>query len=350
MQRSYAAFVDSCISENILEKIPDDPHIPIKNYLLDLIDDNDGIEKSIYLNDASGIIQEIWEEIIQKNWRKLNVRKFIPENFRVTPSSFYAYKNSRKNISISTMYKLIKIWQEFCNKSEEESIRKWDDIFNKELLLSTRSKCQKTSLPRYIDPKLSYLLGWICGDGNLQESGNHYLVKISEKSREQLEIILRPLFVDVFGVFPPIFLRYGNGYAIQIGSKSILRFLQKVMKIKVGQIPKIVDDFDPVNKKYFLMGLFDAEGYVNTTYSDSAIIISQSSKFFLETVIELFRNINISFTGPQYHKTDLGIWYTIKIRKKLEILKFIHEIGSCHVDKAKRLRILRDIIEKNWNS
>jgi hypothetical protein len=332
---------------NILDKIPDEPQISINNYLLDLIGNDDCKERSIYLNNASDIIKDLWMEIIQGNWRGINVRKFIPEKLDITPSVFYAYKNGRKRLSIPMMYKLIKIWQELCNKNEKEVSEKWDYIYESELLLSTRSKCQRTALPRVITPKLSYLLGWVCGDGNLQEGKRHYIIKISEKSKEQLELILRPLFEDVFGVSPPIFRRYGKSYAIQIGSKAILRFLKNVIKVRVGEIPSIVSNFDIINKKYFLMGIFDAEGHVKTRYLDPGIVISQSSKDFLEYVIKLFKELDIFFTGPYRHETKLGRWYTIRLRKKNEIIRYCYSIGTCHVEKRLKLQKLVEKIEKN---
>lgn len=350
MQNSlYSTCNNVNFCRNILEKMPNKPKIPIKNYLLDLICDEDKKEKPIYLNDASYIIKEIWEEIIKNNFRKLNVRSFIPENLDVSYSILYAYKNGKKKISISTMYNLIKIWQKICNKTRAEFKEKWDFIYDSKLHLSTRSRYQKTSLPKYINPKLSYLLGWICGDGNLQR-GNHYSIKISEKSKNQLEMILKPLFIEIFKVKPQIFKRSNNGYAIQVGSKSIFRFFKNVIKIRVGYIPSIVYNFDLINKKHFLIGLFDAEGYVNPKYLDSVITISQSNKLFLEKVKSLFNENNINFIGPHKHKTNLGIWYTIKVRRKGEILKFIDNISSYHIDKFKKLEKLRYVIEKNWNS
>jgi hypothetical protein len=52
----------------------------------------------------------------------------------------------------------------------------------------------------------------------------------------------------------PLFQIYEGGYALQVGNKPIFRFLTQVSKIKVGEIPEIVNNFDSVNKKYFLVG------------------------------------------------------------------------------------------------
>ena len=89
---------------------------------------------------------------------------------------------------------------------------------------------------------------------------------------------------------------------------------------------------------------------MNLKYVHSTIVISQSSKLFLKKIINFFKEFDILFNGPYLHKTKLGIWYTIRIRKKLEILKFIESVGSYHIDKIEKLQLLRDEIEKNWNS
>lgn len=199
---------------------------------------------------------------------------------------------------------------------------------------------QPTKLPKYLTPKLSYLIGWICGDGHMVDYGHHYLIKISEKSTEQLKYVLRPLFKELFNTDVPIFRIYKKGYAIQIGNKPIFRFLTQVLKIKVGKIPELVKNLDPINKKYFLIGILDSEGSIDSSYIDSRIVIHQASPKFLEKIINLFENIDIRFAGPYRHETKLGIWYHIQIRRKDDILKFIREIGSCHIDKFQRTKIL----------
>jgi hypothetical protein len=64
-------FDDKKLHDQILESIPDKPRIPIKNFLLDLVCEEDCKERSIYLKGADPFIKEMWHEIIQKNWRRL---------------------------------------------------------------------------------------------------------------------------------------------------------------------------------------------------------------------------------------------------------------------------------------
>jgi len=327
--------------------IPNYPKIELKNYLLELVDEKEGKENSIYLNDISGIIKQIWNDIVKNNWKEVNVREFIPKNLGIIYSGIYAYKNGRKAISIQMLYKLLILWGKYCNKTKKDVESKWNEIFNSNFSLSTHNKCQKVVLPKFISPKLSYLMGWLCGDGHFSDSGNHYIVKISEKSTKQLWFVLKPLIKELFNLDAPIFKRYMNGYAVQFGSKPILRFLKNVLKISVGKIPSIIKNMDGVNKRYFLMGIFDSEGSINEDYMNSAIVITQAKKEFLIEVSEISKEIGVNFNKICFNKNLLGEWYTLRIRKKSEILKFSKLINSCHIDKSRKIQNLVRKIEKN---
>ena len=176
------------------------------------------------------------------------------------------------------------------------------------------------------------------------------MLKISEKSKPQLECVLQPLLHELFNVHAPIFRRSRNGYAIQIGSKPIFRFLTNVAKVRVGEIPSYIKKIDGDIKRYFLAGIFDAEGYVAASYQHSRITISQASRNFLGELMELFKTFDIHFTGPNLHRNEKGIWFTVQLRKKSEILKFASQVGSYHVEKSPKLEELVMRIEKNWNN
>ncbi len=318
-----------------IDSIPLEPKIPLKNYLLDLVTTTDGKESSIYLRGVEKFIQEIWAGMVTGNWRKLKIE--IIRVLEIHPMSFYAYKNGRKAISIQMMYKLLQLWKIYCQKSARNIKRKWNEIYKSNFSFSVHKGFTPTKLPKYITPRLSYLIGWICGDGHMANYGSHYLVKISEKSLEEL-LILQALIKDLFSIKPPIFQIYKGGYALQFGNKPIFRFLTQVLKVKVGAIPEIIDRLDSVNKRHFLAGIFDSEGYVSKTRN--RITISQGNLKFLKKVALLSNEIGVEFFNPITHKTSLGTWYTIRVDGKSEILKFADLIGSYHVDKSSRLKKL----------
>ncbi|MEM5773085.1 MAG: LAGLIDADG family homing endonuclease [Candidatus Aenigmatarchaeota archaeon] len=281
------------------EIMPYEPQVPLKNYLLNLVSPNDSKENSIYLRNVESFIKEIWNEIVEMNWRKLNVRELIPKELGISCSIFYAHKNGRKSISIQLLFKLLKLWEKYCNKSNDQVKQKWDEIFNSN--------------------------------------------KISEKNKQQLELILSPLIKNLFGINVPIFIGYGNGYRIQFGNKPIHRFLTKVLKIKTGEVPRFIKKLDEANKRYFLMGIFDSEGCVSK--SRNRLIISQAKLSFLEEIIELLNEMNIYPNGPTFHKTKLGVWYEVRVESKEEFLKFAKNIGSNHVEKFKLLQMWVNKIE-----
>jgi len=328
--------------------IPDEPKIPLENYLLDLIEERDVKGRNIYIKNASEFVKEIWSEIV-KTRRRLNVRKILPEKLSISCMGFYGYKNGRKAVSIQMLVKLLHLWQEFCGKSDDEVNKKWDSFFARDLFFGTHSPHQEAVLPKFLTPKLAYLLGWICGDGSLNQR-NSYVVKISEKSKIQLEFVLQPLLHELFNVHAPIFKRSNMGYAIQIGSKPIFRFIKNFLKIRVGEIPFYLKNVDDDIKRYFLAGIFDAEGYVASSYLHSRVTISQANQYFLQKLIEFFKIFDIHFTGPNLHRSEKGVWFTIQLRKKSEILKFATQIGSYHVEKSSKLKELVVEIEKNWDS
>lgn len=334
------------VNENkFTPKIPDEPKIRLNNYLLDLVSKTDKKENSIYLKNVGNFIKEIWNELV-KNRKKLNVREFIPRELGVSASVFYGYKNNRKAISIQMLYKLLVLWKRYCNKSDKELRQKWDEIFNSNIYFVTHSRRQPTILPKAITPKLCYLVGWLVGDGNFQET-HSYVVKISEKNKDQLELVLKLLIKDLFGINVPVFVGYGNNYRIQFGNKPIFRFLRKILKIKVGEIPEWVKNLDPINKRFFLSGIFDSEGSVMK--NRNRLVISQARLSFLKDVIKLLNEFGIIPNGPTFHKSKLGEWYDIRIDSKKEFLKFAKFVGSNHIYKSKLIQMWVRKIEKSWS-
>lgn len=318
-----------------IDNIPSEPSIPLKNYLLDLVTETDGKKSSVYLKGVEKFIQEIWTEMVRDNWKTLRVRQFVPEKLGVHQVMLYGYKNGKKAISIQSLYKLLTLWKEYCQKTNKDVQKKWDEIHESDFIFSVHKSLQPTKLPKYLTPELSYLIGWICGDGHMTDYGNHYLIRISEKSLEEL-YLLKSLFKHLFGINSPIFQICGGGHALQFGNKPIFRFLTQVLKIKVGEIPEIISKLDKINKKYFLAGIFDSEGYVSK--SRYRITISQANLKFLKKIMILSNELGVEFRGPVTHRTNLGTWYTIRIDKKSGILKFSNLIGTYHIDKSQILK------------
>jgi hypothetical protein len=326
--------------------IPEEPRIPLYNYLLDLVESRDKKEASVYITNCGWLVEELWNDIIPKNRQGKKTRYEIANILDISSTMIYAYKNNRKAISVQMLYKLLLLWKGQCKKTDYDVQKKWQQLFElDDWKLSTHSKHHDVQLPKHITPKLSYFMGWFVGDGHMNEAGS-YLIKISEKSTYQLNHVLRPLFIDLFSVNPPIFRRYMGGFALQVGCKPLYRFIKNVLKLKVGVIPEIVWQFDSTNKIHFLMGVFDSEGHVIPTSPNHRVVISQSDLDFLNDVRKLFLDVGIIFLSPVKHTSKLGIWHSIQIRKKSDLLKFCSKARSYHVDKNKKIHNLVKEIEQ----
>lgn len=324
------------------------PKISLGNYLLDLVTESDGKNSSLYLKNVESFIQEIWEELTKSNWRKLRLRRLVPRRLGIDLAMIYSYKNGKKGISIQTLYQLLLLWQEYCQKTPNALNQKWDEIYKSNFCFSVHRASRLCKLPKYLNPELSYLIGWLSGDGHFGNYGNHYLVKVSEKSTNQLNYVIKPLFENLFNAYSPIHRMYKGGYAVQLNSKPIFRFLTQVLKIKVGEIPNFIFKLDKINKRHFLMGVFDSEGCVHK--NRYKISIAQSKTEFLNQLNQLFDEIGIKFNGPIQHKTKLGTWYTIRLEKKSKIIQFKDLIGSYHIDKAPELeKMINRIQTKSYD-
>ncbi len=330
MEKVPKGEVNRILSRNVLDSIPHKPRIPLPNYLLDLMERSDGKESSIYIDGAEKVIKSIWPDIIESGNRikacgTLNIH----------PNSIYAYKNGEKGISIQNLYKLLNFWSRLPHSGIETVKGLWEEVYYRDISFHQSSSDQKVLLPKYINPKLSYFIGWFVGDGHYNQGGNHYVIKISEKSVPQLELVLKPLFRELFNLDPPIFRRYKGGFALQIGCKPLLRFIKNALEITVGEIPDLVYRLDDINKSYFLQGIVDSEGCAHN--KRRRISITQSSEEFLIKIKRLFEQIGISCNGPIHHRGELGEWYTINIEGKQDYERFSKIVGSSHVEKLPRI-------------
>ena len=327
------------------------------NYLLDLVDEKNKIGNSIYVYNSDQIIKNVWKEIIERK-KKINVRELIPKKLDLEPTHLYSIIKGKRGISIQSLYKLLLLWKVFCNKSKVDVEEKWNQVYDI-CLLASFSKGEKTKLPKYLSPELSYLIGYVVGDGCFDSSGNHYRLKISETKKEQLESVLKPLVESIFSV-NCIVKNEGSGRTnsnfLIINSKPVFRFFRNVLKIKVGEVPIIIKNSTETNKKQFIRVVFDAEGSVDPDYLRGRIRIFQKSKKFLEDMIEMIEDAEIFVNGPygphfkkpsknfHYHSS----WYSIEVRKKSEVLKFIQEIGSSHISKIIKMKKLEDEIKNRY--
>ncbi len=332
--------------EEVKSTIPENPMIPLDNFLLKLVDKKDGIGNSLYLYGIENFAKQLWEETAKEN--KM-LKKDLLKELKIQASPFYSVMKGKRGISIQQLYKLVKLWGTLCNKTNHEIEAKWDNIYRTDFSIASFSKPIKVKLPKVITPKLTYLIGWIVGDGCFDSAGNKERLKISEKSKEQLETVIKPIVEELFGI--NCYVRKDHpGPCLRIFSKAVYRFFRKVLDVKVGKIPDFVWPLDKINKSFFIRGLFDSEGDINANYLGSRVRISQNSKSFIEQTIGLLNEVGIKSNGPYgpNYGSRNGVCYNLEIRSKPEILRFGQKVGTSHIEKSKKLGILSNEIKDKY--
>jgi len=313
---------------------PGNPHIHFDNYLLRLRND----------------IKIIGASPLLKNWHD---------------TSFKSYNSASKKIGLSeSFYRAfvtgrlaVPIWAlELIYNIDKKII---DEIYHSNIYFTARNK--KDVLPKSINPKLAYLIGYLHGDGHIDSNGKR--ISFFDKHMEQLELINR-LIKIIFNVEGSIYIRKNKIYnskspTLDIRRATVNSFFSEVIGIKRGKrdankIPSIVKQ-NKILLKWYLCGLFDAEGamplnpknrreiYIDIAMKDKDLIYSV--KLLLE------KEFGIKSYGPYVRIAKNNkiknptIESELKIRKLSEINKFLSIIGTIHPDKLRRKELMLNLLK-----
>ncbi|MFA4886726.1 MAG: hypothetical protein WC595_00795 [Candidatus Nanoarchaeia archaeon] len=220
--------------------------------------------------------------------------------------------------------------------------------------------------PKYLTPKLAYLVGYLYGDGGFKDirktylcSGKYeYKMVVSDEFELQIKDRIQVLFSEIFNLNAPLrrerLLKGENLVYLNPTCKLVYIFLSRVFDFPEGakttlHIPRLIKSGPIQIQQWFLRGLMDSDGDVRATEawtgkstSSPRIKLKLADRVFLLEAQSLFRTaFEINFTGP--YTDDYGGWY-IQIGKG-GVLK----AHSCslfyHPVKAWRLNRLKKILE-----
>jgi len=144
-------------------------------------------------------------------------------------------------------------------------------------------KLEFYGLERYKNIELSYdlgfLMGWIIGDGYVQEDTiNLYF---NEKTEKYVVHKVIEYLKKEFGYTPNVYSRKGEIW-IRIRKKEIVNILRELLRGE--KLPEIVYMGNPRFIKGFLSGLFSADGYIDL---DGAVRLTSSDLEMLKEVQKL---------------------------------------------------------------
>ena len=299
-----------------------------KNYLLDIIKRDKGIEKSsdICIHGINPIIKELYTEI--KKYYP-HTRKFLIKKLKSPRSTIDCWIDNRNPIPIKKLYKFLKIWAEVCKKSKKDIINKWDEIFktNKGFSVSRGNKIAK--LPNKLTSDISYLIGLILADGHLKsekkllkrDKWREYSISISGNPKEHMEYV-KNLIESRFGI-PCNNIRFkkdkkGSWHVLRCTSKPIFRFFSEVLGIPQGfktgkiKVPRLIKESNLNLQKEFIAGLSDGELGVGISTKNPWLEIGQKSvnkksPEILNWIQEILKKTKINLNGP-YKMSYPGMW------------------------------------------
>jgi len=215
-------------------------------------------------------------------------------------------------------------------------------------------------------PKLAYFIGYFIADGGLKDIYRSYKISnqfeykmiVGDEFLIQAEII-KNLFKSLFRLEPPIRtegIKKGENYFyINPTNKIIYRFLTQVFDMPCGtktdkiKIPKLILSSNKEIQKWFIRGVFDADGdtrateFIKDKLSTSRIKLRMRSRVFIKQIKKLLTNIfKISVNGPYHNKRD-KCWY-IQVERKdcIKSLQkeniFIHPIKRWRLERYVNLK------------
>lgn len=206
---------------------------------------------------------------------------------------------------------------------------------------------KKYSLPKYITPKLAYLMGYIMGDGHLAtpsdtiSNGSEYNAEIRITTNEKYHLeYLQQIFLDLFSYKPPLF-KEKTFYRLIGRSKVIHRFLAKVCGIPTGNkkektlVPSVLNKNHTL-EKYFLSGFFDADGSVAVSKNKvRGIRIKQHNERILKQCYKILKEDGIKSLGI-YRDNGLRNGkitkaYVLAIQNQPDIQHFIRNFFSLKI-------------------
>lgn len=272
----------------------------------------------------------------------------------------YLHKLLVKNIDSKTSYIM-------CIRNNKTLVLNENNISNKLLLnrfFNENSVFRAWSskfikLPVKLTPKLAYFIGYFVADGGLKDvfrsyktSGRfEYKMIVGDEFLIQCKLIA-DLFEELFKVkFPIRMERIEKGekfYYVNPTNKVIYRFITQVFDMPSGpktsciRVPEVIDKSSEDLQKWFLRGVFDADGDTRAIESGKLLAprikLRSRSKYFVIEIKSLLENtFKSKINGPYFNEKDKC--YYIQIENKKDIIHlhkekiFIHPIKKWRLEK-----------------
>jgi hypothetical protein len=318
--------------------------LKLNNYLFQLCKKREKNKENICLYGDSSIINSLYFDLKKVFHREL-IKKIFSE-LKVPYQTIYCWIKGKNPIPILKAYNLLRFWQKYCEKSEEEFIDKWNLIYGASNEFSQNGQ-RKVKLPKELNKDLTYVMGFFQGDGHLKKTKTRnfweYSIYFYESSKEVLENF-NDIIYKLFNIRGNIYYqsnKTGKWYSLRISSKPIYLFLKNVLGLQSGKkvrevgVPRIIKETGLPFQLSFIKGFFDAEGGVGETKKNPWLEIGQASKNIpceiLMWVREKLKENDIILSEPK--RTENKEYFRIRTAKRETIKRFFDIVSSNHMEK-----------------
>ena len=323
------------------------------------------LEKNSLVSLENGDIKPISEIIKENKLISADFKKFSLKNSKVTDTFT---KNRRKYCKIITKYPRFEIESSldhtfFVFENNKVIEKKAKDLTEYDVLLFPEKIIPKTrlqkldskkyfdnsstiKLPNTLDQNLAQFLGYLLGDGSIEEDRITFF-----ESDSKLIEYYKNKFNRYFKLKSNFTFRNSkNYYQLRLTSRPLVRLVRNEFfnnKSSLNSlIPSKVLMSDNLILSKFLKGLFDADGYV----SGKKISISLNNKNLIKQIQMSLLRFSIISSFLEYdnnkNKYSNNHKYTIQITDKESINLFKKQIGFTLNKKQKKIN---DIIKQKDN-
>lgn len=321
-------------------KIPGEPKIKLPiNIITELT------LEDLRVTGIENVLRNLWIQIKQKT-EVFEIKKKLSQEFNLSIPSIERLLSGRSSLPVKFVKEVYKIWNDICNPSEEK-IKEINELLNELSIFKGNSNSTPVELPKFLTPKLAYLIGSL-RDGSLPEVyNNQYEIQFSQQNTEWLEHVIIPLIEDVFKI-KTVVKSYGDQTPrVKIYSKPIYIFIKEIFehpeRLQVTwEVPTLIRNSPAEIKKWFIRGFFDSEGEINIRQKRLVIHHSWNGQnpIVLEQLQKILLNdFKIESKISKPHKEKNFPSFDLIISKQ-NVWLFYKKIGTSHPEKISKFQLL----------
>jgi len=260
-----------------------------------------------------GLCIDKQDRLIKKICINSNIKK-LSKNLQVSERLIYYWLKGERPIPIIKLIELGKL----KNKGLLSKAYDYAEY------ISINGVKQKIKLCKYLTPKLSYLVGYLFGDGHIGK----YHFSITDGSEENIKLA-KKLLKEIFDLDVNYYHRKDrNHYEISTSWKMGILFFNKVFEMPIGSkngklyLPRLIKNSDLTNQKMFALGFLAADFGGNS--------LTQTSYKITHNVGNILKKLNIKtkIYGPYgpYKRGEAKKW--VLSFNKISQKKVLNEISK----------------------